>query len=170
MRGESEWGELGVADYHLGARDLALALGKTLRVGEALERRVRIVVNHTRHRNNKRAVSGPAGGILFANDIAIRGLQHTARTPFLSHVMDQAGTRETLFRRFETIQTTRGIVTGKTTAALTPRMRCGGRVVESGVVSRGRTIFKAVEGVRESACNAPENKASSRTPVDREPQ
>lgn len=121
MRGESEWGELGVADYHLGARDLALALGKTLRVGEALERRVRIEINHARHTNNKRAVSGPAGGVLFANDVAIRGLQHTARTPFLSHVMDQAGTRETLFRRFETIQTTRGIVTGKTTAALTPR-------------------------------------------------
>ena len=46
--------ELGAA-ITLGARDLALTLGKTLRVGEALERRVRIEVNHTVHLNLKRA-------------------------------------------------------------------------------------------------------------------
>ena len=98
--------ELGAA-ITLGARDLALTLGKTLRIGEALERRVRIEVNHTVHLNLKRAVSGPAGGVLFANDVAVRGLQHTARTALLSNIMDKAGTRETVRDCFETVQTPR---------------------------------------------------------------
>jgi len=118
--------ELGAA-ITLGARDLALTLGKTLRVGEALERRVRIEVNHTVHLNLKRAVSGPAGGVLFANDVAVRGLQHTARTALLSNIMDKAGTRETVRDCFETVQTPRlKRVRGKISSAETPRNFCKG--------------------------------------------